>query len=168
MPRRKLSKEKLDNRREIVRLFREANNNKPATTIEIAEWAIRNDLWNPHPVEVQKQLAEQLAHAMREEYVTDPQGRKVRAKHAAHVGQGVLWADIRDKNPDTHRHMEIAFQNRRQQIVGDCRQLKIDVDSYNQNWNVSEPIQQCFDFRDDLAELELAETAAKEITTKTA
>jgi hypothetical protein len=31
--------------------------------------------------------------------------------------------------------MEIAFQQRRQQILGDCRQLKTDVDSYNDNYN---------------------------------
>jgi hypothetical protein len=92
---------------------------------------------------------------MREEYITDPQGRTVRAKHAARTGregeQGVFWADIRTP---PRQHMEIAFQQRRQQIVGDCRQLKIDADSYNENSNPGSPIQLVFDFRDDLAELE--------------
>jgi hypothetical protein len=50
--------------------------------------------------------------------------------------------------------MEIAFQQRRQQIVGDCRQLKMDVDSYNANWNSGFPIQMILDFRDDMAEAE--------------
>ena len=52
--------------------------------------------------------------------------------------------------------MEAAFQQRRQQIVADCRQLKVDVDSYNHNQNVGRPIQMVFDFSLDLAELELA------------
>jgi hypothetical protein len=52
--------------------------------------------------------------------------------------------------------MEIAFQQRRQQIVGDCRQLKVDVDSYNENAKPDRPIQMVFDFRADLAELEAA------------
>ncbi len=50
--------------------------------------------------------------------------------------------------------MEVAFQQRRQQIVGDCRQLKTDVDSYNENANSEQPIQMVFDFTDDLAELD--------------
>ena len=37
-------------------------------------------------------------------------------------------------------------QQRRHQIVGDCRQLKMDVDSYNQNRTPDQPIQMIFDF----------------------
>jgi hypothetical protein len=55
--------------------------------------------------------------------------------------------------------MEIAFQQRRQQIVGDCRQLKADVDSYNENYNSGEAIQTVFDFTEDLEELEAFSTA---------
>lgn len=51
-------------------------------------------------------------------------------------------------------HMEIAFQQKRQQIVGDCRQLKWDMDSYNDNHNVGEEIQMIFDFTLDLEEIE--------------
>ena len=89
---------------------------------------------------------------MREEYITDPQGRTVRAKHVACYEQVPLWGDIRTA---PREHMEMAFQQRRQQIVGDCRQLKVDVDSYNQNYNNGElPIQMIFDFTLDLEELE--------------
>ena len=51
--------------------------------------------------------------------------------------------------------MQIARQQRRQQIVGDCRQLKMDADSFNENSNPGLPIQLVFDFTDDLAELEV-------------
>jgi len=92
---------------------------------------------------------------MREEYITDPQGRRVRAKHAArvldHGEQKMLWDDIRMASRD---HMHRAFQLRRNQIVGDCRQLKTDVDSFNENANLETPIQMVFDFRRDLEELE--------------
>ena len=108
-------------------------------------------------------LAEEISLAMHEEYITDPQGRQVRAKHAARYEvdgkQQTLWADIRDKNPGTRRHMQMAFQNRRQQIVGECVQLKLDLDSYNQNWTTGALIQSCFDFTDDLADRGLADTA---------
>ena len=36
----------------------------------------------------------------------------------------------------------------------DCRQLKIDVESYNENYNESVPVQTWFDFTEDLEELE--------------
>jgi hypothetical protein len=42
--------------------------------------------------------------------------------------------------------------------VGDCHQLKNDVDSYNQNLNPGDPIQMIFDFRDDLAEIEVLDS----------
>jgi hypothetical protein len=54
----------------------------------------------------------------------------------------------------------MAFQQRRQQIVGDCRQLKVDCDSYNENNIPAEPIQIIFDFTTDLEELELPEDSA--------
>lgn len=166
MARGKLSAEKLERRHEIIRHFRETKKNRPATAIEIADWALNNGLWRPHPVDLRKQLAEELSRAMRDEYFTDPQGRRVRANHAAREevdGEArTLWADMRDKSPRTRKHMEIACQNRRNGIVGDCRQLKTDIDSYNENYNPGEPIQYCFDFTDDLAELELGDKLGDE------
>ena len=95
---------------------------------------------------------------MREEYFTDPQGRTVRAKHAARVKrkedqkQKTLWADMRWASRE---HMQTAFQQRRHQILGDCRQLNTDVDSFNENKNVDRPIQIRFDFTRDLEEMAL-------------
>ena len=44
---------------------------------------------------------------------------------------------------------------KRQLIVSDCRQVKLEIDSYNQNYNKEKPIQGFFDFTDDLTELEI-------------
>lgn len=140
----------------IVSKYQKAGNEWPATARQIAAWAVRNKLWEPHIERVVSQCSEDLARAMREEYIKDAQGRTIRAKHAARLKkdgeQQVLWADIRTA---PREHMEIAFQQRRGQIVGDCWQLKRDVDSYNQNQNCGEPIQIVFDFNDDLAELQI-------------
>jgi hypothetical protein len=96
---------------------------------------------------------------MREDYATDPQGRRVRTKHAARVlesgTQTTLWADIRTASS---AHMKIAFQQRRQQIVGDCWQLKCDVDSYNDNATPTPRIHMLFDFTDDMEEMEIHRT----------
>ena len=135
----------------VVTKYIEAREEWPATTRQIAAWAVREKLWAPHPSSLISQYAEALAQAMREEYIVDPQGRTVRAKHAARVEQTVLWGDIRTA---PRVHMEIAFKQRRQQIVGDCRQLKADVDSFNENRSPAAPIQMTFDFTNDLLELE--------------
>jgi len=141
----------------IVNQYIEAGEKWPATSHQIARYAIANHLWEAQRATVIDLCAEQLARAMREEYIHDPQGRAVRAKHAARVPgeQTVLWDDIRTASRE---HMVVALQQRRQQIVGDCRQLKADTDSYNENNNPGKPIQMVFDFTDDLAELETINT----------
>lgn len=135
----------------IIRRYTAGGGSWPAEPKEIAAWAIKNRLWFPHQSQLVAQCAEQLAQAMREEYLTDPQGRRVRAKHAVRLDgeQGALWDDIRTAD---RPFMKRAFQQRRQQIVGDCRQLKTDVDSFNDNREDAEPIQISFDFRHDLVE----------------
>lgn len=65
---------------------------------------------------------------------------------------GARWA-----SPE---HMHKAFQQRRKQIVGDCIQIKTDVDVYNGRNPIAEPLQVVFNFTDDIAEAEAAEPAA--------
>ena len=136
----------------IVNQYIRAGEEWPATSHQMAKYAIANHLWEAQRTTVIDICAEQLARAMREEYIRDPQGRVVRAKHAARVEgeQTVLWDDIRTAS---RGHMVVALQQRRQQIVGDCRQLKLDTDSYNENNNPGKPIQMVFNFTDDLVEL---------------
>ena len=128
----------------------------PATAKQIAAWAIRKNLWAPQPASLIARCANELAEAMRDEYMTDPQGRSVRVKHAAILKPDVgprqmVWADIRTA---TREHMAVAFQLRRQHVLGECRQLKSDVDSYNENRRPTQPIQLVLDFTQDVAELE--------------
>lgn len=160
---RRLRKKVVDQHQDLVAHYRRATGNRPYRTLDVVDWAVKRGLLTLRPVDVRRMLAEEIALAMHEEYITDPQGRRVRAKHAARYEvdgkQETLWVDIRDKNPGTRRHMQMAFQNRRQQIVGECVQLKLDLDSYNQNWNTGQKIQGCFDFTDDLADRGLADTA---------
>ena len=145
----------------VVEEFRSSGQPWPATSNEMAVWAINEGKWHPQRAAMVKKCAEELSDAMREEYFTDPQGRRVRAKHVARYGTGSsqipLWEDIRSASRE---HMDISFQQRRQQILGDCRRLKTDVDSFNENYCSGEPIQMVFDFTDDLVELELVRLAA--------
>lgn len=150
----------IEQNQRIVEQYRESGQSWPASSTDIARWAIEKKLWQIHPGAVVRQCADQIAYAMREEFMTDPQGRRVRVKHAApyprNGRQYLLWDDMRTAS---HKHMQMAFQQRRQQIVMDCHQLKLDTDSYNENYNDGRPIQMVFDFRRDLEEMELSPAA---------
>ena len=128
---------------------------REAESMEMAQWAITNGLWEAPRLLAVKKCAQDLSDAMREEYETDAQGRRVRIKHAARIKRNgkqlTLWGDIHTAKRD---FIEIALQQRRQQIYGDCKQLKYDADSFNENYNRGLAIQLSFDFTDDLEEEE--------------
>ena len=134
-------------------LYRDAGHDDSPTAKDVAAWAITQGLWKPRPADVINVLAEDLARAWREEYATDKKGRRYRKKHPVRLTQNgkqlYFWEDL-DTAP--REHMEMAFAQRRQQIVGDCVQLKIDVDVYNDQHDREEPIQLILDFEDDVIE----------------
>jgi hypothetical protein len=129
----------------------------PTTLKDVGIWAINEGLWRPPEGTVLSKFTADMGQALRLEHYTDPQGRRVRTKHPIRLPreeageQLVFWDDIRTA---TRQHMEMSAQQRRQAIVADCHQLKIDVDSFNENRSPGNPIQLSFDFRADLAELE--------------
>jgi hypothetical protein len=49
--------------------------------------------------------------------------------------------------------MQMAFQQRRQNIVGDCLHLRTDVDVYNDKHSDQLPLQLSLDFTQDVAEM---------------
>lgn len=135
---------------------------------EMTDWTMRDiaaDLWRkgtlaPKPMDAVSAIARDLSRAAREQYHTDPQGRRVRTKHARKVQefkdgewvQSTLWADMRNADPE---HMRASLQQRRQYIVDDCFQLKQDKDSFNDNNTHGVEIQLELDFTEDVAEREL-------------
>ena len=138
--------------------YREEMGTGPTSLRLVADWMIDNGYWKPHVDALGKQCAELLANALRDEFYTDPQGRRVRINHAVRIPikekgeQGRFWDDIRTATRD---HMEMSLQQRRQAIVFDCHQLMIDAASFNENSVVGDrPIQLSFNFVADLAELD--------------
>ena len=98
-------------------------------------------------------LSEDMSAVLREEYATDAKGRRYRVNHAVRVTKGgvqyTFWAVMRDA---PREHMQKAFVQRREQIVGDCVQLATDVEAYNVMKSDQSPIQMWLDFRDDVEE----------------
>lgn len=143
----------------IVRAYQKDGQKWPASTAEIAKWAVKTRRYDLTEPTLERHCARELARAMREEYFTDPHGRRVRAKHPAKVKKNgrqlMLWDDIRTA---PRRHMQMAFQLRRRRITSECKQVKTDVDSYNDAHLEEPPIQMVLDFTQDVKEMELEET----------
>ena len=155
-------KTKTDFLQGIVAKYRLACQPWPTTTKHLAVWAIREKLWEPPTRNVISQCASEIAAAMRQEFFTDPQGRRVRKKHAYRdleelsdgtYEQTFLWIDVQDETA-TPAQVEMAFQYGRRLIVGDCKQLKNDVASYNDNNPHGHYIAVDFNFEPDLEESE--------------
>jgi hypothetical protein len=157
-----MAKTKTEFLQATVSAYRDAGEQWPATARQIAAWAIQAGYWKA-PIKNQiDQCAEEIASAMRVEFYTDPQGREVRKKHpyrelvelpnGKHVQQ-LLWIDMEDPKLK-HEEAELALQYGRKLIVGDCKQLKTSVDSYNDNNKYGKYIEVNFDFNEDMAESE--------------
>jgi hypothetical protein len=142
----------------IVKAWEAAGNVWPAPSDVIAEFAIANGLWETHKAALIKVCAREISKAMAQDYIVDEFGRPVRRLHSARIGerdadgefvQKSLWGDIRTMD---HDFMATSFQQRRCQIVGECRQLQNDIDFYNRKHPELEAIQFVFDFTDDVTE----------------
>ncbi|WP_239366083.1 hypothetical protein [Snodgrassella communis] len=122
---------------------------------DLAGWAISNGKYKPNIQDEIQIAAKSITQVMREEIRTSPSGKRYRAMHAVkekiNGKQLALWGDL--DNPETPIEFFIkSFAQRRQQIVGDCFQLKTDVDVCNEKRNSN--IQLILDFADDVAEAE--------------
>jgi hypothetical protein len=137
----------------IVEDYRAAGCPWPATREQIAEWAVANERYQLMRGMAVSQCAERLGRAMGLEHVRDKKGRNVRKYYAARIrenGQIVMkWDDWNAPRP----FMEVAAANRRNQILGQCWQVKNDMDSYSERRCQDQPIQMDFNFNIDLEEL---------------
>lgn len=141
----------------IERYKREVSNDGLLDPHDLAGWAYKKGLHKPNVKTIIDIIAADIAQVFREEYRTDRFGRRYRAKHAANTKIGnktlSLWGDLDDPNAP-HDHFVRSFAQRRSQIVGDCCQLKTDVDVYNDTRRPNEPVQVVLDFTLDVEEMQ--------------
>lgn len=138
----------------VWHLYESEHGHKPSRTRDAIAWAVeRGLLKEPKPISGLDILASQMANALREEYDTH-KGYRYRVNHAVRVSndgeQQTFWAIMGYAD---HPHMEKAFAQRREHIIGECVQLNTDVTVYNDlNAGKNPPIQMILDFTDDVAE----------------
>jgi len=108
------------------------------------------------PIDILADQADQMAQAVREEYRTDSEGRRYRVNHAVRATKsGVQYTFWGVMGYAPHDHMEKASAQRRELIVGENFQLKVDIDVYNEmNAGEHPAIELVLDYRDDVAERE--------------
>lgn len=144
---------------QIVEDYRAAGMPWPASKTELGEWAVANDRYQLTRGMAVAQASERIGRAMGLEHVRDRKGRSVRKYYAARLrenGQLVMkWDDWNAPRP----FMEVAAANRRNQILGECKQLKTDMDSYSERLCPDKPIQIDFNFNVDLEELDQLDDA---------
>ena len=136
--------------------FDDRQDHLPSSARQACEWAVAAGLLQLPEIDPYDVLAEDMAQALRAEYGTDNEGRRYRINHAVRVSKaGVQYTFWAEMGFAPHDHMEKAFAQRREQIVGDCFQLKTDVVVYNSLTAASMPkVQMVLDFADDVAERE--------------
>ncbi len=127
---------------------------QPTSTREAVRWAVAEGLLELPDVDPYEVLASQMSQALRDEYDTHPDGRRYRVNHAVRISKGgvqlTFWGTM---GFASHEHMEKAFAQRREQIIGDNLQLKTDVDVYNDlNRGKRPAIQIVMDYTEDVAE----------------
>lgn len=136
--------------------FEDEHQHLASGTREATEWALEHGLLEIPEIDLVDYLAGQMANALRAECRIDDKGRRYRVNHAVRVTRsGVQYTFWGVLGFADHDHMERAFAQRRDQIIGDCCQLKTDVDIYNDMNRSKRPVVQLvLDFTDDVAERE--------------
>jgi hypothetical protein len=138
------------------------NEQPPIDPKQIADWAYSNGLWKPTETAPREILRRKLCRAFRFEYVTDPQGREVRANFPR--VEEVMTPDgpkrMTQFYPMSKASAEIArqaFALDRRVALETVKQMKLDFDSWidnNENGETLPPLD--LDFKKDLDEMGLA------------
>jgi hypothetical protein len=134
--------------------FDRDHEHQPTSARQAVEWGVAQGLLDLPQIDPYDVLAGEMADALRAEFQVDEKGRKYRVNHAVRVIKGgvqyTFWGEL---GFAPHSHMERAFAQRREQIIGDCLQLRTDVDVYNDlNRGKHPDIQLVLDFTDDVTE----------------
>src|SRR5947199_1870681 len=99
----------------LVHEYMDAHGTDAIDLHEVAAWAVRTGKYERRPPSLVQLCARELSRAMRNEYITDPQGRAVRRMHPARYPspsgrQMVIWADLFKAEP---KHIRVSMQQRR-------------------------------------------------------
>ena len=156
---------KIERLQQVWHHYDDSHDHKPTSARQAVEWAVSEGLLELPSIDPYDVLAGDMAQALREEMDTDAKGRRYRVNHAMRVTKGgvqhTFWA-VMGFAP--HDHMERAFAQRRDHVIGELVQLKTDVDVYNDLQEGKHPeIQMELNFTEDVAEREAMKKPPKNV-----
>ena len=140
----------------LVREYRLAGQVWPASKSEIAEWAMSKGKYDITPAVARRVLANEIGRALREEYITDKKGRRIRVKYSAKVRRKegeqplTLWGDVRS---EPMSFLRVAHAGRRNGIVAEARQWYNDGCYINETHPTEEQLPLILNFTRDVDEL---------------
>lgn len=139
---------------EIWRRYETEPGHRPTSAREAVERAVTEGRLELPEIDAYDVLAGQMAAALRAEFREDSKGRRYRVNHAVRVTKaGVQYSFWASMGYASRPHMERSFNQRRELIVSECVQLKVDTDVYNElSVDTDGPIQFVLNFADDVAE----------------
>lgn len=139
-------------REQLLRIrdeYRAAHDHAPATAREMADWAITEGKYRLHHAAANRKCAEELAEAMRLDLFTSG-GRRVRAMHSFIKDKQIgLWDHIRTISRE---NMAVSVALRRNGVAGELKQIKRDLDFFNELHPDMPDLQTSFNFEGDLAD----------------
>jgi hypothetical protein len=114
----------------IIELYKIKTGAQEMDPADIADFALRNGVSLPDPIDPKKRLIKQISDAAREVMRTDRKtGRPYRAYHSVPVQQGqqlsFYWVDIEDA---TRQQMVRSSNRRREHVVGELTQHTFDLE----------------------------------------
>ena len=135
------------------------NEQPPIDPKKIAEWACDQGMWAPTITSPKEILRRKLCRAFRFEYITDPQGREVRANFP--MVEEVMTPEGPKRMTRFHPMFKATAEIARQAFALDRRlaldtviQMKLDFDSWidnNENGETLPPLD--LDFKKDIDEM---------------
>jgi len=143
----------------IVDEYRAEHDNSPATSREMGDWAVETRRYKLPPFATQRRCAEELSEVMGLDMFTAPSGRRVRRMHAWRDQQRTLWDNM---NTITRDNMSLALAYRRNTVVGEVKQMKIDLDYFNDLHPDDLALQMSFNLENDLADAGLLNFSSSE------
>jgi hypothetical protein len=121
----------------------------------VAAWAHRKGLLAPRQRDVVRQIAQDLARASNQDYITNEKGEPVRHRLSYKETRGDkqlrFWFKMEGGTPEK---MRLNASDRRNGAVMDVLQIVRDLNYFNENYNPGDPIQMDFDFTKDIADHE--------------
>jgi hypothetical protein len=134
---------KQEDRRRLLRAYKDETGVAEIDMHEVAEWAVKRGWPLPQPKSPIDILAHEFSEAAREEVGIDSKtGRQYRVYHAVPIVQGQQtlfhWIDIHEA---PRKMMQRSLAARRDQMIGDGVQLTFDALFWNSINPDEEPIQ---------------------------